>query len=639
MKKCNCNKMFLVFILILFISFPVYARKPSENTFSNKKGECLWQNDCGSKDDGNYCEYFKCIVQSEPGGKKEEEKITVPECVSGITTQSSACENGRRKVTYNDSCKGSHDEYVSCTSPNPQETPACYRSLNGGEFTYYFDTKRNSNDIKEPTLNEKTCKEKNFCTEESYGSNGEAVGVCANKLTINDVKSGSTCTQEGNEFYNFECVESYVAAYTPELENDKLTLKIASNGLIQGLGYQINLKTIKSCTGNFNDVVFKEAYDNMNNFLKNAKDSEGKKFYENQIEKLKGYVKAYNEKYSSYNASLIENNDSSSSISGKITFNYLKNNSDVKGESNFNFNVERVDVSVDAVEISGSCSITSNLETVVNESENSIDCEKKCTNTNLGYEIASKCLDTSNCVKYQLTGNACSPTINKSCSDEIKEKCITECSNNSKNNTSSNQVTGSNSTCNDNKNLAVTLYDIGTVKPFNVTLVETYVLTPPQVYLDNSGKIVTPNESDINKYIDGGYKFYLGDAKVGTGYQISTTIEGLGLNKNTTIKNNNCNFEVVEQEREAYRIIDVDNPFVNNARLDSLNNNWKNKVFDFTKITNSNSGNLYTFNISKDKINSIKNDNSLNSNSYLGTCSSKNISGIMEDICREINSK
>ncbi len=651
MEKYNCNKIFLIFILILFTSFPVYARRPSETENSNKKGECTysWNNpdisSCGygSGSLGACASDNNCIVQAMPGGKKDGEGDP---CISSFTTSSTGCVNGKVTITYKDSCNGETTKTESCgpgdIPSNPQGEKACYRSSNGdGTFTYYFNYKKNSNDVKEPTLTETECDEKNICEEESYSNEGKATGICANKLTINDVKSGSNCTHEGNQFYNLECVESYVAAYTPELENDKITLKIASNGLINGLGYQINLKTIKSCTGSFNDVVFKDAYDNLTKRLNSATDSEGKMFYQNQIEKLKGYVKAYNEKYNSYNESLIENNDNSSNITGKITFEYLKQDSkdtDPPHKVNYNFEVERVDVSVEAAEISGSCSLTSNIETVVKNEENSIDCEKKCTNSNLESMIKPKCLDTSHCASNQLTGNACSPKINQACSKEERDKCILECNKNTKNN-SSVTTTSTSSTCTDNKNLAVTLYDIGTVKPFNVKLVETYVLTPPRVYLDNSGKIVTPKESDINKYIDGGYKFYIDNAKVGNNYHISTTIEGLGLNKNTKIENNNCNFEVVQQDREAYRIIDVDNPFVNNARLDNLNNNWKNKIFDFTKITNSNSGNLYTFNISKEQINSIKSDNSLNSNSYLGTCSSKNISGIMEGICKEINSK
>ncbi len=188
---------------------------------------------------------------------------------------------------------------------------------------------------------------------------------------------------------------------------------------------------------------------------------------------------------------------------------------------------------------------------------------------------------------------------------------------------------------NNEKNL---LGDVS-VHEFTATIVETYEFSPPQVYLNNIGEVVKTvynNQSDEgnDKYINGGHRIYLDKARVGSNYTIDTEITGLGIKKDSSIRNKNCKFDVVESKSsEAYRIINTKNPFINDDRLNNLNNNWKNIVFDFTNVIDSKEGALYTFDLSREDISNIKADNHSNREAYLGTCNEKSHSNVMSRIC------
>ena len=169
-------------------------------------------------------------------------------------------------------------------------------------------------------------------------------------------------------------------------------------------------------------------------------------------------------------------------------------------------------------------------------------------------------------------------------------------------------------------------------------------MTAPKSYLDSVGNVVktirnTETFTNSNNYIDGGHKFYLDNISVETDNTIGTQIKKLGFKGGSVINNSNCKFNIVENAKESYRIINPDNPFVSKERLNALkNSNWKNDTFDFTSITNSNIGVLYTFDLSRKDIVEIKKDNSNNNDAYLGTCSNaKNLTGTVKRMCDIIN--
>ena len=172
---------------------------------------------------------------------------------------------------------------------------------------------------------------------------------------------------------------------------------------------------------------------------------------------------------------------------------------------------------------------------------------------------------------------------------------------------------------------------------YEVELTSNMELIPARVYINTLGEVLDNKSSNT---IDGGNKFYT-DFKSDVGnYDMTITISNIGNNHNMELKNDKCRLELKAVDF-SYRIINTENPFVNQKRLETTVNNWKNGVYNFVEITkkiNNTKGNLYTFLLSKSDIDVIKNNSSLSNNSYLGICNTeKNQTGIIGEICDTIN--
>lgn len=167
---------------------------------------------------------------------------------------------------------------------------------------------------------------------------------------------------------------------------------------------------------------------------------------------------------------------------------------------------------------------------------------------------------------------------------------------------------------------------------------------PPKVYLDKITGGITTNKNNV---IDGGYKVYSElNTEVKNANPIEITISNLEDNK--VITNNKCLINIVEP-KSLYRIVDVNNPFVNSSR--DKPKNWLNGSVDYTTIIDgmTESGHnrlvdykknpLYTFNLKKSEIEELKHNNEENGNDYLGTCSGEVKNPINIKICEIINAK
>ena len=179
---------------------------------------------------------------------------------------------------------------------------------------------------------------------------------------------------------------------------------------------------------------------------------------------------------------------------------------------------------------------------------------------------------------------------------------------------------------------------------FNYEWNQNTVLRPKNIYFDqHSGEETIKTET--NKAVDGGRKFYT-DIKTdltGKGnYDLNIKVDVYnGSQLISSVKNEKCDL-VVYSDDIKYRIINVTNPFVNSTR--AIPKNWLNSIANYTKTikedTWSGKG-LYTFELLRDDIVAIKNSNSNDNNSYLGTCYKE--SGLRDSaingVCSIINSK
>ena len=191
------------------------------------------------------------------------------------------------------------------------------------------------------------------------------------------------------------------------------------------------------------------------------------------------------------------------------------------------------------------------------------------------------------------------------------------------------------------------LKDNSKVCPFEIEEENKYEMIPPKHYISKTSgdleKIEFDAEenivNDLSNSIDGGNKFYISmNAISGHNYSISTEISGLGMNGEVTITNHSCSLNILDDDKELYRIINESNPFVNDTR--KIGKNWQNDMYDFTKIIKKDNNNpLYTFSLFKNTIAGIKLSNKNDPNAYLGTCNRKiNMQDlVMRPICAEIN--
>lgn len=166
----------------------------------------------------------------------------------------------------------------------------------------------------------------------------------------------------------------------------------------------------------------------------------------------------------------------------------------------------------------------------------------------------------------------------------------------------------------------------------------------PNVALNKLTGEIAVNDDSVDdghvNVIDGGNKIYtdLG-AKVGE-YPINIVISNSGDNK--TITNNKCIIKIVEPS-SLYRIIDVNNPFVNNVR--NVPKNWVNNTRDYSVIIDGNTSAggtrineyknnpLYVFDLSKAELEELKESNKTIGHNYLGTCTAEST----DKICTIIN--
>ena len=176
---------------------------------------------------------------------------------------------------------------------------------------------------------------------------------------------------------------------------------------------------------------------------------------------------------------------------------------------------------------------------------------------------------------------------------------------------------------------------------FDKQLVSTadVLLQAPRAYIDKTSSNVL--EASTSNTIDVGNKFFT-DYKADAGTYKATVVIAIDSNKTATITNDICNLTITKSSDIDYRIIDVDNPFINNSRVKGKN--WSSDLFDFVNIIDDSvwqKSPLYIFNLSKSKIQEIKKSNERDPNAYLGTCHlSQNLQdSAIRDICDIINQK
>ena len=159
---------------------------------------------------------------------------------------------------------------------------------------------------------------------------------------------------------------------------------------------------------------------------------------------------------------------------------------------------------------------------------------------------------------------------------------------------------------------------------------------PPETKFDSiSGKIAT---SSTIKNVSGGNKIYTDLDAVPGIYDIELKVND--ANNQKIIYNNKCSLNIIKKDL-LYRIIDVINPFVNASY--KKGDNWVNDNYDYTNVISKDtwSGNgLYIFDLTKDIISALKEDNIGDVNKYLGTCSlpDNQKKEVIKKICNIINS-
>ena len=544
--------------------------------------------------------------------------------------------------SYPDRYSIKSDYHPTITPPTPTTNSnkyECYRKeLGNNKYDYKWSNKKiDEYEIISEIDDDKLCSNLNTCVLKDSDNSINPTYTCQNNISTSKIENSSLCSVDKNNYYEFKCTESFVANYEPQLENDSLKLTMDNNGLSIGFDYRIMLSVIKLCTGVFDDKLYNESYDKtkeiVSKFNSNT-DSKYANYYNTIFEEIKSYPVRYNEKYNSYVEDVTTSELNSANFDAEMIVSYRDSKTDKTINNSYIFDKKMISRNVEKQKIENKCDNVETIDDVVNTVNNEDECSKKCRFNSK--DIPSECI-SNNCSMANHGSNCYS--VSQICVDEHIKKCQDSC-----NNTIVKAETTSHSNCTNNESLQVTLHDGNVVTPFSVKVVEKYELTAPQTYLDASGKVVNRvyyNNIDENnsKYVDGGHRFYLNNIQNGSDYTITTVIKNLGENKESSITNSNCPISI-NNSSGKYRIINTKNPFVNNDRLNSLNNNWKNNLFDFTNITDSNKDNMYTFNLSKDNIKEIKSNNRNDNDIYLGTCKNiNNQNGIMYDICDIINSK
>ncbi len=546
-----------------------------------------------------------------------------------ITVQDRGCSNGKGQLTSLNSCtpgKFDYSEYdckiPDIEIPDNEESYRCYRKkLANDEYDFKWTNKKPTGYVEVSEIkSESLCSNLSICVLSESDNNINPSYTCQGSITTDDVQNESLCKVDSNTFYEFRCTETFVADYAPMINGEKLTLNIDRGGLSAGFDYNIKLSVIKLCSGNFNAELYNGAYSKIQKQINSAKDETEKKYYNKMLEKLEDYVKQYNAKYQSYVVG-VTTDTTPPDFSGELVI--YKDN---VATERYNFDKKMLDKKIEKKKIENTCTEVASVSNIVVDLKNIGKCISDCMGNN---STSSSCHD--NC------------GMDSKCHSNCENNAASSCSKNC-NNIKVEEVSSANSgkNCPSGEDLTVTLKDGNTVSPFTVEILERYELTAPKTYLDNSGKVVKRiynNEVDENNemYLDGGHRFYIDNVEEDSDYKATTIISYLGENKKSSIKNENCQFEIISVQTEAYRIINTKNPFINDQRLGKLNNNWKNDKFDFTKIIDSDREPLFTFNISKEDIANIKVDNMKVAEAYLGTCNEKNHSEVMSKICAIIN--
>lgn len=139
-----------------------------------------------------------------------------------------------------------------------------------------------------------------------------------------------------------------------------------------------------------------------------------------------------------------------------------------------------------------------------------------------------------------------------------------------------------------------------------------YMIAPTETLDFKNGELAG---SGTSLTVDGGNRIYTNEREVDAGtYDISIIVDELGNNKLSKILNDKCKLNIYKTKL-SYRIVDVNNPFVNSTYPKGIN--WLNSIYDYTKVIKNGSG-QYTFNLSSNDIVTIKNSNT--KDKYLGTC-------------------
>ena len=609
--------------LILLIIIVVFI--PNVNAKFNNESKCLSCN-------------LACLDCVDGPGQKIPEtppstqtQPTIPNCTGSCSQSESRCVNGKKTISVSCPCGHSDKKIIDCPST---ESYACYRlNLGNDVYRYVWSKGTPGNDYQKVTGidSEEKCvdNDPDLCTVSKMSGSIEEKYTCENSISTDKIKSGASCTVNGSSFYEYSCNENFVINYDPKLKNSVMSLSSSNTGYSLGFEYNITLSSVKSCTGTFYDAKYNNAYQRLKIKYDNATSSEDKAYYKNLIGMLEQYVKDYNDFYDELTEGFDVTESNKTDIKADLILSYRKTSqtdkSNLISSPPISFDVQLVSKNVEKNRRTNDCVNANESNLNVNVTEDYNACYYSCTkNKN---NAITNC--TNNC------------NGNKRCIDDCVNNrvlsCKTECNDISTSEKSKDD-------CSAKNDLEIILVDENKVSSFGVNTVETYHLTAPQTYLDISGNIVkqiyTGDKDDKKgRYIDGGHKFYINDIKKGNDYKLTTVISNLGTNKKSKITNENCKFSVDKNEREKYRIIDVNNPFVNNDRLNSIHNNWKNENFDFTNIINKNTEPLYTFDLSKNDISEIQKDN-VKDNSYLGLCEKNNTdSNAVGRICREIYSK
>lgn len=170
------------------------------------------------------------------------------------------------------------------------------------------------------------------------------------------------------------------------------------------------------------------------------------------------------------------------------------------------------------------------------------------------------------------------------------------------------------------------------------------------------------------KYLEGGHKYYFSNVwrtgdkdglalnNLSEKYDYSEKIDSKGRTyKNygysvfikegkDWVTNNNCSPKLYNVDRN-YRIVDTADPFIQNENnvKRQISSNWRNKLFDFVNVIESNIWSkqpLYTIPLTADEIAAIKKSNNSNALAYYGLCrTGAEKDNVTKKICGIINSK